>query len=125
MPHIGSYEERIKNFDWSISEKELGYKDGDIINIGWYCSDRICQLGKAGKTALIWEGSSGIEKRYSYDDIRQLSNGVGQYLRNIGIQPEDRVCLFMDKIPELYIGFLGILKTGAIAQPLFSAFGDE
>jgi acetyl-CoA synthetase len=31
----------------------------------------------------------------------------------------------MDKIPELYLGFLGILKTGAIAQPLFSAFGDE
>jgi len=31
----------------------------------------------------------------------------------------------MDRIPELYLGFLGILKTGAIAQPLFSAFGDE
>ena len=31
----------------------------------------------------------------------------------------------MDRIPELYLGFLGILKIGAIAQPLFSAFGDE
>ena len=31
----------------------------------------------------------------------------------------------MDRIPELYIGLLGILKIGAIAQPLFSAFGDE
>ena len=31
----------------------------------------------------------------------------------------------MDKIPELFIGLLGILKIGAIAQPLFSAFGDE
>jgi acetyl-CoA synthetase len=31
----------------------------------------------------------------------------------------------MDKVPELYTGFLGILKIGAIAQPLFSAFGDE
>jgi len=43
----------------------------------------------------------------------------------LGIKNEDRVCLFMDKIPELYMGFLGILKLGAIAQPLFSAFGDE
>jgi len=125
MSNIGSYDERIKNFDWSISEKELGYNPGDVINIGWYCSDRICQMGKADKPALIWEGSTGIEKRYTYDDIRQLSNGIGQYLRNLGIQPGDRVCLFMDKIPELYIGFLGILKIGAIAQPLFSAFGDE
>jgi acetyl-CoA synthetase len=125
MSHIGSYDERIKNFDWSISEKELDYKPGNVINIGWYCSDRICQMGKAEKLGLIWEGSTGIEKKYTYNDIRLATNTIGQFLRDLGIQPEDRVCLFMDKIPELYLGFLGILKTGAIAQPLFSAFGDE
>jgi acetyl-CoA synthetase len=125
MSHIGSYDERIKNFDWSIAEKELDYKPGNIINIGWYCTDRICEMGKANKTALIWEGLGGAEKSYTYNDIRIATNTIGQYLRDIGIKPEDRVCLFMDKIPELYLGFLGILKTGAIAQPLFSAFGDE
>lgn len=125
MFNIGSYEERIKNFDWSIAEKELDYKPGDVINIGWYCSDRICQMGKADKMGLIWEGSTGIEKKYTYNDIRLATNTIGQFLRDLGIQPEDRVCLFMDKIPELYLGALGILKTGAIAQPLFSAFGDE
>ena len=31
----------------------------------------------------------------------------------------------MDKIPELYISFLGGLKMGAIVQPLFSAFGED
>jgi acetyl-CoA synthetase len=82
-------------------------------------------MGKANKMGLIWEGSTGIEKRYTYNDIRLVTNTIGQFLRDLGIQPEDRVCLFMDKIPELYLGFLGILKTGAIAQPLFSAFGDE
>ncbi len=125
MSHIGSYDERVKNFDWSVSEKELDYQAGNVINIGWYCSDRICQLGKADKPALIWEGNAGNEKRYTYNDIRLLSDSIGQYLRGLGIQPEDRVCLFMDKVPELYIGFLGVLKIGAIAQPLFSAFGDE
>ncbi len=125
MSNIGSYNERIKDFDWSIAEKELDYQPGQVINIGWYCSDRICRMGKADKQALIWEGSTGAEKRYTYDDIRRLSDSIGQYLRDLGIQPEDRVCLFMDKVPELYIGFLGILKIGAIAQPLFSAFGDE
>ncbi len=125
MSNIGSYDERIKNFDWSIAEKELEYKDGDILNIGWYCSDRICKMGHADKTALIWEGHSGEEKKYTFNDVRVLSNTIGQFLRNTGIKNEDRVCLFMDKIPELYIGFLGVLKIGAIAQPLFSAFGDE
>ena len=123
--NIGSYDERVKNFDWSISKQELGYKDGDNINIAWYCTDRICNMGKANKTALIWEGLTGEEKTYTFNEIRLASNTIGTFLKEIGIKPEDRVCLFMDKIPELYLGFLGVLKIGAIAQPLFSAFGDE
>ena len=125
MPNIGSYDERVKNFNWNLAESELEYKPGNILNIGWYCSDRICRMGKADKPALIWEGSAGNEKRYTYNDLRLNSNTIGHFLRGLGVQPEDRVCLFMDKIPELYIGFLGILKMGGIAQPLFSAFGDE
>ncbi|MBI5245498.1 MAG: acetate--CoA ligase [Elusimicrobia bacterium] len=122
--NIGSYEERLKGFDWSIAETELGYKKGDDINIGWYCSDRICRMGSGAKTALIWEGMSG-EKRYTFDELRRAANAVAAYLKGLGIRPEDRVCLFLDRIPELYFGFLGVLKTGAIAQPLFSAFGEE
>jgi acetyl-CoA synthetase len=125
MAHIGSYEDRVKNFNWEIAEKELEYQPGNVINIGWYCSDRICLMGKADKPALIWEGLGGKEKTFTYNDIRINSNTIGQFLRNLGIKPEDRVCLFMDKIPELYLGFLGVLKIGAVAQPLFSAFGDE
>jgi acetyl-CoA synthetase len=125
MPNIGSYEERIKNFDWSLSEKELDYKKGEILNIGWHCTDRICRLGKAEKTALIWEGQGGREIRYTFNDIRLATNTIGAFLRGLGIRPGERVCLFLDKVPELYLGFLGILKTGAVVQPLFSAFGDE
>ena len=125
MTNIGSYDERVKNFSWEIAEKELDYKPGDVINIGWYCSDRICQMGKGDKKALIWEGLGGKEKTFTYNDLRVETNTIGQFLRDLGVKPEDRVCLFMDKIPELYLGFLGVLKIGAIAQPLFSAFGDE
>jgi acetyl-CoA synthetase len=120
-----SYEELTANFNWSISEKELGYQKGDLLNIGWMCSDRICRMGLAEKLALIWEDHQGNEKRFTYDDIRVLSNTIAHFLVGLGIRPGERVCLFMDRVPELYIGFLGILKTGAVAQPLFSAFGDE
>ena len=125
MSNVATYEERRKSFDWSISEKELAYTPGDVINIGWYCSDRICQMGKADKIALLWEGFAGQERTYTYNDVRLAANAIGAFLKSLGIQPADRVCLFLDRIPELYIGFLGILKIGAIAQPLFSAFGDE
>ncbi len=125
MSNIGSYDERVNQFSWEISVKELGYKKGDVINIGWFCSDRICDRGDGQKVALLWEGLNEKQKRFTYDEIRLASNTFGAYLRDLGIGEKDRVCLFMDKIPELYIGFLGILKIGAIAQPLFSAFGDE
>jgi acetyl-CoA synthetase len=125
MSNIGSYEERLKNFSWSIAERELEYEPGKILNIGWHCSDRICQKGLGNKTALIWEGLGGVEKRYTFDEVRKASNTIGRFLQDLGIRAGDRVCLFMDKVPELYLGVLGILKIGAIGQPLFSAFGDE
>ncbi len=125
MSNIGSYDDRVKNFSWSISENELNYKKGDIINIGWYCSDRICLMGKSDKVALHHEGFGGNVKTYTFNDIRLAGNTIGSFLRGLGIGAEDRVCLFMDRIPELYLSFLGVLKIGAIVQPLFSAFGDE
>lgn len=125
MSNIGSYEERLNNFDWSLSERELGYSEGDVLNIGWHCTDRICEQGLADKTAFIWENAAGDERTYTFDDLRVLTNTIAQYLKDMGLEPGDRVCLFLDRVPELYLSFLGILKMGGIAQPLFSAFGDE
>jgi acetyl-CoA synthetase len=125
MAEHPSYDELTRDFDWSIAENELEYQPGDNINIGWYCSDRICKKGNAGKTALYYEGFGGIEKKYTFNDIRLAGNTIGASLRKLGIADGDRVCLFMDRIPELYLSFLGILKIGAIVQPLFSAFGED
>ncbi|HDL03704.1 MAG TPA: acetate--CoA ligase [candidate division Zixibacteria bacterium] len=125
MTNLGVYEEKIKDFSWEISERELGYKQGDNINIGEYCTDRICRMGKKDKLALIWEGHGGDIKKYTFDDMRMLTNSIARFFKELGLKDGDRICLFMDKIPELYFGFLGILKMGGIAQPLFSAFGSE
>jgi acetyl-CoA synthetase len=125
MSDVIPYEKRLENFDWAIGERELGWRRGEPINIGWYCSDRICGQGHGSRRALVWEDAQGNGRTYSYDDLRVLSNSIASHLQGLGIQPGERVCLFLDRVPELYIGFLGILKMGAIAQPLFSAFGEE
>ncbi|MGD9380244.1 MAG: AMP-binding protein, partial [candidate division WOR-3 bacterium] len=125
MTNIGSYDEKYKNFDWKVSAQELEYgKDGNY-NIAYYCSDRIVEKGLGEKPALIWQGFSGAVKKFTYQDIKTYSNSFAQLLSDIGLVPGDRVCIFMDRIPELYISFLGILKMGGITQPLFSAFGEE
>lgn len=123
----GPYAEdsEVLNFNWAIAETELNYKPGDLLNIGWYCSDRICNAGFGSRTALLWKNSHGLEKAFSFNDIRLASNTLGVFLRHSGVENDDRVCLFLDRIPELYISFLGILKVGAVVQPLFSAFGEE
>jgi len=125
VSNIGSYEERLQGFDWSIAKEVLDWQEGELLNIGAMCSDRICDRGHADKTALIWEGFGDQKKRYSFADLRAYSNGFAKLLQDQGLEPGDRVCIFMDKIPSLYISFLGVLKMGGVAQPLFSAFGDD
>ncbi|HEY5536881.1 MAG TPA: acetate--CoA ligase [Ignavibacteria bacterium] len=123
--NMKSYEEERNTFSWNIAEKELGYKKGDVINIGEYCTDRICRLGKGDKLGFVWEGHAGDVKEFTFNDMRIYTNTIAAYLKKVGLNPGERICLFMDKVPELYLGFLGILKMGGIAQPLFSAFGSE
>jgi len=125
MSNIGSYNKRLLNFNWSLAEEELEYKEKGLINIGWYCSDRICLNGKSDKVALYHENFAGEKRVYTFNDLRLASNTFGNLLTNLGILSRDRICIFMDSVPELYFAFLGILKIGAVAQPLFSAFGDE
>ena len=115
----------ISPSSWEQAEQELGYEPGGPINIGWYCSDRLCELGLSGTPALLWEDHQGNERAYTYDDLRVKTNTFAAWLQALGLKPGERICLFMDRVPELYLGFLAILKMGGIAQPLFSAFGDE
>jgi acetyl-CoA synthetase len=125
VSNIGSYEERRRGFDWSLARRELRYTDGTPLNIGAFCSDRICDAGLGRKDALLWEGFDGEQRTYSFDDLRLHSNAFAALLHEHGVQPGERVCVFMDRIPELYFSFLGTLKRGAIVQPLFSAFGED
>ncbi|HET7039954.1 MAG TPA: AMP-binding protein, partial [Gemmatimonadales bacterium] len=111
--------------DWSLAARELEHDPGAPLNVGWYCADRICLQGHARRPALVWEDHQGHRRTYTFDGLRLRSDAIAQYLRGLGLGPGERICLFLDRVPELYIGFLGILKMGGIAQPLFSAFGDE
>jgi acetyl-CoA synthetase len=110
---------------WSAAEEELGLAAGEQANIAWHCSDRICGLGRGQVPALLWEGATGERRTYTYDDVRVLSNTLARRFERLGLNPGERVCLFLERIPELYLGFLGVLKMGGIVQPLFSAFGEE
>jgi len=110
---------------WEVAERELGLQPGGPVNIGWFCTDRICEMGRRDVPALIWEDFRGVERTYTFDDLRLKTNAMAAWLQGLGLKPGDRICLFMDRVPELYLGVLAILKMVGVAQPLFSAFGEE
>ena len=120
------YEKLRQEVNWDVAKRELGYREGEPINLGHVCVDRHVEAGLGDRLALIHEGHGGEIRRFTFRDLQQLTNGWAHFLRGtVSIRPLDRVCLFLDKAPELYIGFLGILKTGAVVEPLFSAFGED
>ena len=119
------YEKLRRDISWDMAKKELAYKDGDPINLAYICVDRNVEQGRGGKLALVHENHEGEVRNYTYRDLQLLTNGWADFLGKRGIAPGDRVCIFLDRLPELYIGFMGVLKTGAVVQPLFSAFGEE
>ena len=57
--------------------------------------------------------------------LKRETDRVANAFRGVGIVKGDRVFFLSDRIPELYFGVFGALKLGAIAAPLFSAFGPE
>jgi acetyl-CoA synthetase len=120
------YDRLRRELSWDQAKGELGHREGEPLNLGYLCVDRHVEAGLGGRLALIHEGHEGEIRQFTFRDLQQLTNGWAHFLRgNVFIRPLDRVCLFLDKVPELYIGFLGILKTGAVVEPLFSAFGDD
>lgn len=61
-------------------------------------------------TALIFEG-----KHISYHRLNQDANRFANALKALGIDRGDRVMLLLPNIPQMVIGFFGVLKAGAVA----------
>lgn len=60
--------------------------------------------------ALIFEG-----KRISYRHLTQDANRFAHALQEIGLKRSDRVMLLLPNIPQMVIGFFGVLKAGGVA----------
>jgi len=119
------YDALRREIRWDLAARELGLEPNGPVNLGHLCIDRHVAAGSGDRPALIHENHEGTVRTYTYRDVAQLSNGWATFLAAQGVRPLDRVCLFLDRIPELYVGFVGILKGGAVVVPLFSAFGED
>ena len=123
-PNLADYDSLRSSWDWDELWAELDTPDG-LVNQAHECIDRHAMGERANKLALIWQ-SQGLEvEEYTFADLKRETDRAANALRSVGIEKGDRVFFLSDRTPELYFAFFGALKLGALAAPLFSAFGPE
>jgi acetyl-CoA synthetase len=125
QPTITEYQALTKSFRWEEAEKELSWLPGGALNLAHEAIDRHARGSNASKLAMLWEGKNGETESYTYRDLSRLSNQFANVLKGLGVKKGDRVFIFVERVPELYVAFMGALKVGAVAGPLFSAFGPD
>jgi acetyl-CoA synthetase len=124
-PNLADYEKTYQTFDWKDVKRELSWFEDGKINAAYNAVDRH-GLGKfKNKVALYYVPEEGEAKEFTFWQLQNLSNQVANILKKLGIEKGQRVFIFLPRIPELYYGFLGIIKTGAVAGTLFQAFGPS
>lgn len=123
-PNLEDYETAYKSFKWKDARLELDWFEGKI-NAAYNAIDRHTQTWRKNKIALYWEDEDGTKIKYTFGEMAILSNKLANLLKDFGVGRGDRVFIFLPRIPELYISFLGTVKIGAIAGTLFSAFQER
>ncbi|NHB98701.1 non-ribosomal peptide synthetase, partial [Photorhabdus stackebrandtii] len=71
-------------------------------------------------TAVVFE-----ESTLSYGELNRRANRLAHHLLALGIRPDDRVAICIERSLEMMVGLLGILKAGAAYVPLDPAYPAE
>ncbi len=81
-----------------------------------FAYDVIDVLGreKPDKRALVWLGSDGTEKTFSFGDMSRESDRAANYLYSMGIRKGDRVLLVLERHYIFWILLLALCKIGAV-----------
>lgn len=124
-PNLPDYERAYQTFNWSDAESEVEWFAGKKLNAAYNAVDRHAEGPRKNKVALYWEGEGGRKQKFTFDELSELSNKFANLLKELGVERGDRVFFFLPRVPELYFGFLGAVKAGAIAGTLFAAFGPQ
>lgn len=76
----------------------------------------------AARPAIVWEGEDGAVRRLGFAELAALTNRLAWGLRRLGIQPGDRVGIFLPMLPETVAATLACGKIGAVYTPCFSGY---
>jgi len=115
---------KVREFDFVNGEIE--WFAGGELNACYNCIDRHINEGHGEDIAIIWEGNDPNQSRkFSYNDLLKEVSQFANALKELGVQKGDRVCLYMQMIPELAIAVLACARIGAVHSVVFGAFSSD
>ena len=85
------------------------------LNLATYFLDENISCGRGEHIALYYEDQS-----YTYNQLCNLTNKVGNVLKTVGVERENRVLLVMNDCPEWVAAWLGIMKIGAVSTCVYT-----
>ncbi|KON47519.1 acetate--CoA ligase [Mariprofundus ferrooxydans] len=100
------------------------FEDGKL-NLSENCLDRHVRAGFGERTAIIWEGETGVVRKYSYSALLADVCRAANAMRELGVAAGDRVVIYMPMIPEAAIAMLACTRIGAVHSVVFGAFSPQ
>jgi propionyl-CoA synthetase len=96
---------------------------GGRLNTCYNALDRHVQRGRADQLALIYDSPvTGTTARFTFRELRDEVARFAGALRADGVEPGDRVIVYMPMVPEAVIAMLACARIGAIHSVVFGGF---
>ena len=112
--------------EYDFVNGKIQWFSGGTLNVSYNCLDRHVLAGHGDKTALIWEGNDPAEsKTFTYNELLEDVQKFANVLKAMGVKKGDRVCIYMQMIPQLPVAMLACTRIGAVHSIVFGAFSAE
>ena len=123
---IDWFEPWNKVSNYNFNKGKINWFTGGKLNASYNCIDRHIDAGYGDEVAIIWEGNDPKQSRkFTYSDLLKEVSLFANALKSLGVQKGDRVCLYMQMIPELAIAVLACARIGAVHSVVFGAFSSD
>jgi acetyl-CoA synthetase len=94
---------------------------GGKTNLSFNCLDRHFEA-RGDKPAIVWEGEPGDTRTLTYRELHAEVSRFANVLKAQGIQPGDRVTIYLPMIPEAVVAMLACARVGATHSVVFGGF---
>ena len=112
--------------EYDFVNANIKWFDGGKLNACYNCLDRHVEAGHGDATAIIWEGNNPDEdKTFTYSELLAQVKRFANVLKAQGVRKGDRVCIYLQMVPELTIAMLACARIGAVHSVVFGAFSAD